>query len=96
MAARLRNPSTALITTAPRAAWGRSRNSGSSATAVTTVRPDLSSDTSWVWAPARSLAADRLAPPSVMKPWNRPDRTLAIPTARSSRSGSTVYRTLQG
>ena len=46
--------------------------------------------------PARSLAADWLAPPPVMKPWNRPDRTLAIPTARSSRSGSTVYRTLQG
>jgi len=30
------------------------------------------------------------APPPVMKPWNRPERMLAAPTARSSRSGSTV------
>jgi hypothetical protein len=40
-----------------------------------------------MWAPARSLAADWLAPPPVMKPWNRPARTLARPVAVSSRSG---------
>lgn len=56
---------------------------------MTTVRPDTSSDTSWVLAPARSLAADWLAPPPVMKPWNRPETMLAMPVARSSRSGST-------
>jgi hypothetical protein len=86
-AGRLRNPRAALITIAARAAWGRSRNSGSSATAVSTVSADTSSDTSWVLAPARSLAADWLAPPPVMKPWNSPARTLARPVAVSSRSG---------
>ena len=76
------------MTIAARTALGRSAKSGARTTAVPRTRPDVTSDASWVRAPAASAVADwdRLA--STTKPPKIPVARLLAPSATSSWSGS--------